>query len=539
MISRFLKIPQLLRARRPRNAALFNTTGLTDDLLRAVEQMEITQASPEQVRATNAALDGRHVGLFTGTGSGKTLAYLLPVACRLKADEDFQLEHLKSLQVEQQVEQRDGEREEEDVEQQLFRPEPRRPRAIVLAPSRELCVQITTVAKSLAHHCKLKIVGLDGGGSMKSQRERLESGVDLVVATPGRLQRHRENNNLYLSKVLCLVLDEADALVSTEFGQEAIDIVEALTARDNSEKRSKRRGPFPEKCLFTVASATSSSHRLSRLMKTHMPNVAVVKEEATANGGRGKGKGKGKGTKRLGGASARRNEIFVFSPGRDKYTTLSSVIKSPKIMADNNKYDKHELDGTLSEHQQVFNAGHEGEPTLVFCNSVSSCRSAEHYLREQGHSSVSYHSDMPSNIRSDHFKMFQTSKVNVMVCTDIAARGLDLRHVRHVVNLDFPRTSEWYLHRAGRTARAGDAGKVTSIYTKYEKDQALEMEAHIKSLQHNQHNQTNPNQMKIGGTETGDAGTGTSGTATKRRRKFTKKKKKNTPQRGVIYSNRQ
>ena len=144
---------------------------------------------------------------------------------------------------------------------------------------------------------------------------------------------------------------------------------------------------------------------------------------------------------------------------------------------------------------------------------------------------------MPSNIRSDHFKMVQTSKVNVMVCTDIAARGLDLRHVRHVVNLDFPRTSEWYLHRAGRTARAGDAGKVTSIYTKYEKDQALEMEAHIKSLQHNQHNQTNSNQMKSGGTETGDAGTGTSNTSTKRRRKF--KKKKSTPQRRVIYSNRQ
>jgi superfamily II DNA/RNA helicase len=422
MIHAFLRVGRYLPLR-PCHSSLFNTTGLSDDLLRAVDQLGVDSnngASHEQRLAINASLEGRHVGLFTGTGSGKTLAYLLPIACRLKADEAFQLEHSISTY------------NEDGTSRPIFRPQPYRPRAIVLAPSRELCVQISNVAKTLAHHCKLKVLGLDGSSSLKSQRQRLESGVDLVVATPGRLQRHRENDHLYLSKVLCLVLDEADTLVSNEFGQEAINIVEALSARDHSEKRSKRRGPYPERCLYTVASATSSSHRLKKLMKTHLPNVAIIKEDLNFNkkGGRGRGG-------RLGGAP--RNEKFLLNPGRDKYATLSSVLKS-------------------------------NEPTLVFCNSVSSCRSAEHYLREQGHSSISYHSDMPSSIRSDNFNTFKHSKVDVMVCTDIAARGLDLRHVRHVINLDFPRTLEWYTHRAGRTARAGDDGRVTSIYIKQERE---------------------------------------------------------------------
>jgi superfamily II DNA/RNA helicase len=457
MLKKFITTLPIISARR--SSKLFHTTGLTDDLLAAVKDLDIRQsASSEQKRAIEASLDGRHVGLFTGTGSGKTLAYLLPIACRLKADEEYQIslrqmanetesetEKIETTEIETtEIETTEIETTTETPVVSLthypnghkiprFQPEPNRPRAIVLAPSRELCVQISGVAKKLAHNCKLRVVSLDGSGTMRSQKAALSRGADIVVATPGRLQKHRTNGNLFLSKVLCCVLDEADALVKTDFGLDAQEIVEGLTARDNSEKRSIRRGPNPEKCLFTVASATGSSdHRLQKLMKSNMPGIIMVKED-------------------LQNRRAQRNETFIHSPVRDKYETLLPIVKSK-------------------------------ESTLIFCNSVASCRSAEHYLREHEHTAVSYHSDMPSTIRNENFNRFKLQKVHIMVCTDIAARGLDLRHVKHVINLDFPKSKEWYLHRAGRTARAGDTGRVSSIYTKHEKERVEEMEEYVSDM---------------------------------------------------------
>jgi superfamily II DNA/RNA helicase len=117
---------------------------------------------------------------------------------------------------------------------------------------------------------------------------------------------------------------------------------------------------------------------------------------------------------------------------------------------------------------------------------------------------------MPSNVRNDNFDLFKKNEVEIMVCTDIAARGLDLRHVKHVVNLDFPRTKEWYLHRAGRTARAGDKGRVTSIYTKHEKDIAGEIMDEVKDMRRVV-NERNQNQSSS------QSSTGRGGGAGKRR----------------------
>jgi superfamily II DNA/RNA helicase len=483
---RFLRLTSLVR-RAPPLTSCFHTTGLTDDLLQAVKQLDINPtngATLEQRRAINASLEGRHVGLFTGTGSGKTLAYLLPIACRLKADEDFQLQ-LRQSAIHLNAADATDTTDTTDTTMQ-FRPEPHRPRAVVLAPSRELCLQISMVAKKLAHNCKLKVVSLDGSGSMSQQKKALESGADIVVGTPGKIQKHRDSGNLYLSKVLCLVLDEADALVKTDFGLDATEIVEALTARDNSEKRSLRRGPHPEKCLFTVVSASApSSHRLDKLIKKNMPGLEVIQEDKKSR-------------------NARRNEAFVHSPVREKYATFLSILKP-------------------------------NESTLVFCNSVASCRSAEHYMREQGHSAVSYHSDMPSSIRTEQYNLFKHQKVKVMVCTDIAARGLDLRHVRHVINLDFPKSKEWYLHRAGRTARAGDVGSVTSIYTKHEKDAVSEIEAEVQLRKKGQDNNKSWDKRTKKGSGASNSSTRNSSTHMKQKQSGGSRTKKGS--RGVKQSN--
>ena len=420
----------------------FHTLGLNDHILCAVQQLGIDpvdSATPEQRRAINAGLIGRHVAVFTGTGSGKTLSYLLPLVSRLKADEKMFPNHDKNT-------------DSAAVKlQQRFQPEPFRPRGVILAPSRELCAQITGVAKVFAHNCKLRVVGMDGSQRTRQQKKALESGVDLVIATPGRLQKHRENGDLFLSRVLCLVLDEADALVDTDFGDDAANIVKSLAARDLSVKRSVRRGKGAQKCLFTVASATSSE-RLEALMRAHMPNVLrVVESEARSSASKASAKNSNLGFENPRNIPDGLTEAFVKAPRLGKYNVLLDVLQK-------------------SRSNPNSTSDQSAEPSLVFCNSVKSCRAAEHFLANSGFNTCGYHSNMPADLRRSSFALFRDKRVDIMVCTDMAARGLDLRHVCHVVNLDVPQTRQWYLHRAGRTARAGDKGRVTTIFTANDSD---------------------------------------------------------------------
>ncbi len=450
----------------------FHTLGLADDALRAVGDLGIDPrggATAAQRRAIEHSLMGRDVAIFTGTGSGKTVSYLLPLVSRLKADEDHRMaaagrEEVVSFAAELPPPSQ-------------FRPEPRRPRAVVLAPSRELCGQIADVAKIMAHNCKLRVVGLDGSRSMKQQRRALERGVDIVVATPGRLQRHRENEDLFLSRVLCLVLDEADVLVSKEFDGDAMRIVQSLRARDGSDKRSARRGDDAERCLYTLASATSSP-ALRNVMRTHFPSMVSVED---GPGGRG-GSKRSDAARRL---KSTRKEGFVQVLARSKYEALLDAVRSGKFAGRGRRRpspsghgdDERNHDDNDGRHDDGAVSHHLIEPTLVFCNSVASCRAAEHFLRESGYHTCGYHSEMPSALRTENFNAFKEGNTELMVCTDIAARGLDLRQVRHVINLDFPRNSEWYQHRAGRTARAGDSGRVTSLFTKQEAGAAKSAQA--------------------------------------------------------------
>ena len=410
-------------------------------MLRGIRQLGIDPvggATPEQQRAIASSLNSNAVAILTGTGSGKTLSYLLPLISRLKTDEARFADHDGSF------EHPGGAAHEHTANHHAFRAEPLRPRAVVLAPSRELCAQITGVAKILAHNCKLRVLGMDGSRPMRQQRKALENGVDLVIATPGRLQRHKENGDLYLSQVVCLVLDEADALVGSDFGDDALRTLQSLRMRDASVKRSARRGARADRCVFTVASATSSK-RLEAVMKAHMPNVVrVVEQDVGPCASDVSAENATLGRVPLG-----LKEEFARAPRRGKYDVLIDTIQQ----------NRERPSTTPASTRSV-------EPTLVFCNTVKSCRAAEHFLANSGFSTCGYHSDMPPGLRTSSFARFRDMEVDVMVCTDVAARGLDLRHVRHVINLDVPQSLDWYLHRAGRTARAGDKGRVTTIFTK-------------------------------------------------------------------------
>lgn len=459
LISAARKIRLLSHPRHPRHCprhAGFHTLGLMEDALRAIQQLGIDPvggATPEQRRAITASLNGQAVAILTGTGSGKTLSYLLPLVTRLKADEARFADHADYC------DHTDADHAADDhtANDRPFRSEPLRPRAVVLAPSRELCTQITGVAKILAHHCKLRVLGMDGSRPMRQQRKALENGVDLVVATPGRLQRHKEKGDLYLSRVVCLVLDEADALVASDFGDDAMHIVQSLKMRDSSAKRSARRGEGAESCHFTVASATSTQI-LEAMMKAHMPNVLrVVERDAGPRSRIASAQNDPLGLGLAGRTPMGLKEEFVRAPRRGKYDVLMNVLR------ENRERPSLKSTGVRS-----------AESTLVFCNSVKSCRAAEHFLANSGFSTCGYHSDMPPGLRTSSFALFRDMQVDIMVCTDVAARGLDLRHVRHVVNLDVPQTLDWYLHRAGRTARAGDKGRVTTIFTKDDSGQARE-----------------------------------------------------------------
>lgn len=369
-------------------ARRFHGLPLLPELRSAVDELMLEEATPIQGSVIPKLLAGEDVVFGSHTGSGKTLAYLLPLMQRLK---------------------------EAEVQEQLGMPRPYRPRAAVLVPSRELCLQVTEVAKHLAHHAKCRVQALTGGQKKQLHKRALKAGLDMVVATPGRFMWHREQGHLMLSDLRALVVDEVDTMLDDKFGVDVRALARAL------QRRAQEGG---ERCQFVLAGATFTP-QLRRLLASLFPAASLVTTPSMHR------------------PSSTLRERFVPYAGLNKYTQLLEVLRS--------------LPPSDSRH------------TLVFCNTSDSCRATQHVLAQHGFGAASLHGEIPPHLRSQNFEAFVAGAANVLVCTDIAARGLDLARVDHVVNFDFPRNSVEYLHRAGRTARAGRPGTVTSVYTKQER----------------------------------------------------------------------
>jgi len=315
--------------------------------------------------------------------------------------------------------------EEFNVEKLEELRKPNRPRALVLVPTRELAAQVQQVAKELAHHAKLSVRGAFGGSDgVGKQRNTLRKNgaYDLLIATPGRFEKLWDMGDVHLSKTSVIVVDEVDTMLSQGFGAELEKVLRATTVRDKGAENDRE----PATVVATTATLTPAVRRAfgDRGVRDEqwqfLPELRTV-ETAGLHKGR----------------AACRLEL-VDTVGKDKLDELSVVLKQQR----NGK-------------------------CLVFCNTVSSCRATEHFLAERELvRTFSYHGELNSREREASLKAFRADEDGALICTDLAARGLDIPDVDHVVMFDFPRNPIDYLHRAGRTARAGKAGRVTALVAK-------------------------------------------------------------------------
>ncbi|KAJ1385967.1 RNA helicase, DEAD-box type, Q motif [Sesbania bispinosa] len=346
----------------------FEELGISDEVMGAVREMGIEVPTEIQCIGVPAMLEGKSVVLGSHTGSGKTLAYLLPLVQLLRRDEQLNGMLMK----------------------------PRRPRAVVLCPTRELSEQVFRVAKSISHHARFRCTMVSGGGRLRPQEDSLNNPIDMVVGTPGRILQHIEEGNMVYGDIKYLVLDEADTMFDRGFGPDIHKFLGPL----------KRRTSKSDGLGFQTILVTATMTKAVQLLIDEEFQGIVHLRTSTLH-------------KKI---SSARHDFIKLSGSENKMEALLQVLE-PSLAKGN--------------RVMVFLQYIGFEPC---CGSLSWVENLNKFKSDS--------EDCPT-----------------LVCTDLAARGLDL-DVDHVVMFDFPLNSIDYLHRTGRTARMGAKGKVTSLVAK-------------------------------------------------------------------------
>jgi ATP-dependent RNA helicase RhlB len=368
----------------------FRTLPLSPALLRGLDDLGFHRCTPIQARTLPLALAGRDVAGQAQTGTGKTIAFLLAL-----------MNHLMRFSDEESPPVADH----------------RQPRALVLAPTRELAIQIHRDAEGLSRHTGLRMGLVYGGTGYDSQRRQLEDGVDVLIGTPGRLIDYFKQRVYSLRHVEVVVLDEADRMFDLGF---IADIRYLL-----------RRMPPPGQRLNMLFSATLSA-RVHELSYEHMNTPEVI-------------------------------EIAPEQVTGDRVRqSLYHVSKEEKISL---------LLGILHQAQ--------GGRVLVFVNTRRGAERVAAYLTGSGHEAAVLSGDIPQKRRQRLLERFTRGDIRTLVATDVAARGLHIPEVSHVVNFDLPQDAEDYVHRIGRTARAGASGAAISLACEQYVYSLPEIEAYI------------------------------------------------------------
>jgi ATP-dependent RNA helicase RhlE len=346
----------------------FDSLGLRAELLRAVSEQGYSEPTPIQKQAIPLILEGQDIMGGAQTGTGKTAGFTLPLLQRL-------METSKPVKG-------------------------RRPlRALVLTPTRELAAQVAESVDTYGRHLPLKSTVVFGGVSINPQKQKLIRGVDILVATPGRLLDHVGQRSVNLSNIDILVLDEADRMLDMGF----IHDIKKVLALIPREKQT---------LLFSATFSNDIKRLADNLLKS--PVLIEVAQRNTAS------------------------------------ETVTQVV--------------HPVDKSRKRELLSFLIGSNNwRQVLVFTRTKHGANRLTEQLGKDGISASAIHGNKSQGARTRALAEFKSGKVRVLVATDIAARGLDIDQLPHVVNYELPNISEDYVHRIGRTGRAGNEGEAMSL----------------------------------------------------------------------------
>jgi superfamily II DNA/RNA helicase len=348
----------------------FSHLGLSDKVLAAVAATGYTTPTPIQEQAIPHVLARRDVLGIAQTGTGKTAAFVLPMLTMLEKG----------------------------------RARARMPRTLILEPTRELAAQVKENFDKYGVGQKLNVALLIGGVSFGDQDTKLTRGVDVLIATPGRLLDHTERGGLLLTGVELLVIDEADRMLDMGFIPDIERVCKLV--------------PFTRQTLFFTATMPPEISRISEAFLHNPERIEVSKPATTAVG-----------------------------------------VSQFQVPAGREVHEKREiLRRLLREAKDLQNA-------LIFCNRKREVAVVYKSLQKHGFSVGALHGDMDQSARTAALDQFRSGEIPILVASDVAARGLDIPTVSHVFNFDVPHHADDYVHRIGRTGRAGRVGTAISIVT--------------------------------------------------------------------------
>jgi ATP-dependent RNA helicase DeaD len=346
----------------------FDDLNICDDIKSAVRKMGFVKLTPIQKMAIPKALANRDIIGQAQTGSGKTLAFAIPILER------------------------------------VFIPD-KSPQAIVLCPTRELCMQVASeISKVGANIRKLKVLAVYGGQPIGKQTRVLKKGVHIVVGTPGRVIDHIERGNLDLIGVERVVLDEADEMLEMGFRQDIETILSNV--------------PTQRQTLLFSATIPSEIKQIAGKYQKNPEFIKVADKKANM---------------------PKITQYAFRCDIKEKYHGLTRLIEA---------YDVN--------------------MALIFCNTKKSVNYVSKHLKKDGFSVDSLHGDMNQKMRDSVMNKFKNGNISILVASDVAARGLDIADVDVIVNYDVPQNIDDYIHRIGRTARAGKTGLAFSLVSKDE-----------------------------------------------------------------------
>jgi ATP-dependent RNA helicase RhlE len=357
---------------------LFSDFALRPQLLQAVTELGYIEPTPIQTRAIPVVLEGRDLMAAAQTGTGKTAAFALPILERLMLSPSAQ----------------------------------RSPRVLILVPTRELATQVSDSFRTLAGHLPLRGALIFGGVSPRPQIEALSRGVDIIVATPGRLLDHLQTRVVDLSHINTLVLDEADRMLDMGFIRPIRRLIAAL--------------PVKRQTLMFSATFSDDIRSLAKTLLVDPVSIDISPRNA------------------------------------------------PPELVDHQVYHvdtagKHPLLTRLLADKDI-------KQSLVFTRTKHGANRLAERLTRDGLACVAIHGNKSQAARTRALNDFKQGRVRILVATDIAARGLDISELPHVVNFELPHVPEDYVHRIGRTGRAGLRGRAVSLVSRDERDRLRAIE---------------------------------------------------------------